>query len=137
VGGSVLWPILNFGRLEANQQSADAAQQEALLNYQKTVLGALSDVEKSVTAYTKQEEYMASLEQTVKSNRSATDVARARYKDGLIPYLEVLDAERTLFASQSEAVQAKAQASQNLVAVYKSLGGGWRAAPAPAPATSK
>jgi len=49
-----------------------------------------------------------------------------RYKEGLSSFIDVLDAERTLYASESQLVQANAQASQDLIAVYKSLGGGWK-----------
>jgi outer membrane protein TolC len=126
MGGSVLWPIPNFGQLQANQELADAEKDEALATYQKSVLNALSDVEKSYTAYTKQEDYRASLDKAVDENSKATTVARARYKDGLVPFLEVLDAERTLYSSQSQAAEAKGKAAQNLIALYKSLGGGWR-----------
>jgi NodT family efflux transporter outer membrane factor (OMF) lipoprotein len=126
MGGSILLPILNWGALQANLDAANAEQQEALAVYQKTVLSALADVEKSYTAYTKQEDYRASLEKAVKDNQSATTVARARYKDGLVPFLEVLDAQRSLYASQSKVSEAKGKAAQNLIALYKSLGGGWQ-----------
>jgi NodT family efflux transporter outer membrane factor (OMF) lipoprotein len=128
-GASVLWPILNYGTLTANQELADASKDEALAGYQKTVIAALSDVEKSYTAYIKQQDYQAALEKAVKDNRQAMSVARARYKDGLVAFLEVLDAQRTLYASESRMAEATAKTSQNLVALYKSLGGGWKIAP--------
>jgi len=125
VGGNVLWPILNYGKLSANIDAADARQQEALASYQKSIISALSDVAKSVTAYSRQEEFRRALNKTVADNRESTAIARSRYREGLSTFLDVLDAERTLYASESQLAQASAQTSQNLIAVYKSLGGGW------------
>jgi NodT family efflux transporter outer membrane factor (OMF) lipoprotein len=128
LGGSVLWPILSFGKLEANLESADAAQQEAMVTYQKTIIAALSDVEKSVTAYTQQEKFHDSLTKSVDGNRHASDIARQRYKEGMTSFLEVLDADRTLYTSQIKQAQSDADTTRDLIAVYKSLGGGWEPA---------
>jgi NodT family efflux transporter outer membrane factor (OMF) lipoprotein len=125
-GGNILLPILNYGKLSANLDSTKAKQQEALAVYQKSIVSALSDVAKSVTAYTKQEEYKQALGRTVTENRKTADIARMRYKEGVSSFIDVLDAERTLYAAESQLMQSKAQSSQNLVAVYKSLGGGWK-----------
>nr|MDP9128431.1 TolC family protein [Pseudomonadota bacterium] len=130
-GGQVLWPILSYGALSANLDAANAQQQEAMAAYQKTIMAALSDVERSVTAYTKQQEYAETLEKAVADTRHAAAISRQRYKEGLTSFLEVLDAERTLYASESQMTAAEAATAQDLVAVYKSLGGGWRQAPGP------
>ena len=81
-----------------------------------------------MTAYTKQEEYRQALLKTVKDNRAVASIAHTRYREGLSSFIDVLDAERTLYASESQLVQSNAQATQNLIAVYKSLGGGWKQA---------
>lgn len=126
VGGNVLLPILNYGTLYANLNQANAKQQEAFHIYQKSVISALIDVAKSVTAWKKQEEYMEALKKTVMSNRKTAEIANMRYKEGLSSFIDVLDAERALYASESQLVQSKSQSSQRLVSVYKSLGGGWK-----------
>lgn len=124
-GGNILSPILNYGSLAANIDAADARRQQALLAYRQSVIAALSDVARAVTAYRKQEEYRAALGKTVKDNRETASIARQRYKEGLSSFIDVLDAERTLYASESQLAQADAKATQDLIAVYKSLGGGW------------
>ncbi len=129
IGGSVIWPILNYSRISANIDLANAKQQEALAQYQKSIVGALSDVERSLTAYSKEEEHRDLLEKTVATNHKAVDIARERYKAGLSSFIEVLDAERTLYTSQSQAADADAATTQNLIAMYKSLGGGWQEKP--------
>ncbi len=126
MGSSVLWPILSYGQLEANLESADAAQKEALATYQKTVLSALSDVEKSVTAYTQQQKFESSFAKSVEKNRQASVVAKQRYKEGMTSFIEALDSDRTLYTSQIQLAQADADATRDLIAVYKSLGGGWK-----------
>lgn len=126
LGGNILSPILNYGKLSSNMDLADAKQQEALAVYQKAVISALSDVSKSVAAYKKQQEYLSAVDKTVSANRKTADIARSRYKEGLSSFIEVLDAERTLYNSQSQQVKSRAQVSKDMIAVYKSLGGGWK-----------
>ncbi len=126
IGGNILSPILNYGKLSANLDIYDAKQKEALAVYQKSIIAALSDVAKSVTAYSKQQEYRAGLAKTVAANRKTAEIARTRYKEGLSSFLDVLDAQRTLYASESQLVKSDSEVSQDLIAVYKSLGGGWK-----------
>ncbi len=125
MGANVLWPILSFGSLSANLDAADAKQQEALVKYQQTILSALSDVERSFTAYTEQEKYMQSLEKATAADLNIYEISLKRYDEGMASFLEVLDAQRRLFDYQHQLVVAKALTSQNLIAVYKSLGGSW------------
>ncbi|MGB9153477.1 MAG: efflux transporter outer membrane subunit [Alphaproteobacteria bacterium] len=124
-GGSVIWPILSYGALSANLDAANAQQQEALTAYQKTIIGALSDVERSLTAYTEQEKFLQSSVNEVEKDKHARAIAQERYQQGLTSQVEVLEADRALYAAEDRLTQARAEASQNLIAVYKSLGGGW------------
>ncbi|MDO9104183.1 MAG: efflux transporter outer membrane subunit [Methylovulum sp.] len=129
VGGNVLWPILSYGSLSANLATADAKQQEALANYQKSVIRALSDVERSFSAYIEQEKYTQSVENAVAAELTVYKIARGRYEQGLASFLEVLDVQRNLYTAQSQLILAQAQTAQNLIAVYKSLGGSWKPTP--------
>jgi len=124
-GGSVLWPILNYGTLSANLDAANAQQQEAMATYQKTIIGALSDVERSLSAYTEQEKFLQSSVNEVEKSKHARAIAQERYQQGLTSRLAVLEADRSLYAAEDRLTQARGEASQNLIAVYKSLGGGW------------
>ncbi|MDD5579929.1 MAG: efflux transporter outer membrane subunit [Methylobacter sp.] len=126
MGANILWPILSFGSLSANLAAADARQQEALATYQKTIISALSDVERAFTAYTEQEKYTQSLEKATAADLNIYEIVLKRYEEGLASFLEVLDAQRRLYDYQNQLTLAKAQTSQNLIAVYKSLGGGWK-----------
>lgn len=125
MGANVLWPILSYGTLAANLDAADAKQQEALNSYQKAILSALSDVERALSAYQSQQNSLQALEKAVVAEQSSCDIAHERYTTGVTSYLEVLDAERKLFALQNQLSIAQALNAENLIAVYKSLGGGW------------
>ena len=126
MGANVLWPILSFGSLSANLSGAEARQQEALTKYQKALINALSDVESSVTAYTEQEKYNQSVEKATAADQNIYDIAVKRYEEGLASYLDVLEVQRKLYSSLNQLTLAKAQTARTIIAVYKSLGGGWK-----------
>jgi NodT family efflux transporter outer membrane factor (OMF) lipoprotein len=125
IGGSVMWPILNYGQLTANQDYADAKQKEALADYQKTVISALADVERAVTAYNKQKEYVVALAAIEQADERASTIAQERYHVGLTSFVDVLVAQQTFFNARNQLVQAQAQVLADYVAIYKSLGRGW------------
>ena len=126
MGASVFWPILSYGSLSANLDAADARQQTALTQYQKTIVSALSDVERQFSAYSEQANYLLALEKEMTEYQNLQHIAQQRYEHGLTAYPDVLDANRNLSTSQNQLAIAKAQTGQDLIAVYKSLGGGWQ-----------
>ena len=78
-----------------------------------------------MTAYTTQQEYSEKLATATSDQQHAEEISRQRYKEGLTSFFEVLDTERTLYTSQTQLAEARAHESENIIAVYKSLGGGW------------
>ena len=98
----MIWPILSYGTLSANLDAANAQQQEAMATYQKTMIGALSDVERALNAYKEQQKFTQSAAGEVEKNKRARAVAEERYKEGLTSQLEVLDADRTLYTSLNQ-----------------------------------
>jgi outer membrane protein TolC len=121
-----------MGRGRANLELKEALQEEELLAYEQTVLGALREVENALVASTKEEEHRQTLVQAVTANRAAVDLATTLYSAGQTDFLAVLDAQRSLFASEDALAQSSRTVSTNLVALFKALGGGWPAvAPAP------
>lgn len=121
--GSVVLPILNYGALSANLDIADAKQQQAMTNYKKTVIAALSDVERSVSAYEQGLLQNEDVQKSVSDSSHAVEVARQRYKEGLTSLLEVLDAERHFYAGRYLQAGEEGKNAQNLIALYKSFGG--------------
>jgi multidrug efflux system outer membrane protein len=124
-GPSVTWPIFAGGRFYFNVKVQDALQEQALLTYEKTVLTALKDVETALVAYAKQQETRKSLSEAVVNNRKAVDLATQLYLAGKSDFLNVLIAQRSLFATEDALAQSTRTVDTNLIALYKALGGGW------------
>ena len=127
VGPAVDWQIFSAGRVQANIELQKALQEESMLTYQKTVLTALADVENALVAYAKEYERNKTLTDAVAHNRKAVDSATQLYEQGLTDFLNVLVAQRSLFASEDALVQSSSNLSTDLVVLYKALGGGWEA----------
>jgi NodT family efflux transporter outer membrane factor (OMF) lipoprotein len=120
------WPVLSGGRIRANVRVQEARAEQALLRYRSAVLTALEEVENALSAYTRERRREKSLEQAVLANRRALELARQRYVSGLESFLSVLDAERSLDASEDAWVESQTSSVVALIALYKSLGGGWQ-----------
>ena len=118
-------PIFNWGKLNANIRSKKAQFEQAFLTYQSTVLSAFKEVEDALIAYSKEQERHKSLAKAVAANRLAIQLANERYQKGLTSFLDVLISQATLYQAQSSLVSSESQLSSNLIALYKSLGGGW------------
>jgi NodT family efflux transporter outer membrane factor (OMF) lipoprotein len=124
-GPSVSWPLFDAGRIRANIEVQNAAQEQALLAYRATVLTALQDVENALIAFAKEQEHRKSLSAAVTANRRAVDLATQLYRQGNTDFLNVLSAQRSLLLSEDALVQSDRTVAANLVALYKALGGGW------------
>ena len=96
------------------------------MDYARTVLGAVHEVENALVAYNTEQSRRDSLEGTLIQNRNVLDLARQRYKSGVTTFLDVLDAERTLQQTELSLADSTAAVSTDLVALYKALGGGWK-----------
>lgn len=126
--GSFTTPIFNWGKIQANIEAKTAQQEQSLLAYRSSVLGALRDVEDSLVAYAQEKDRRAALMQAVESNRLALKLSKERYRSGLTSFLNVLDSERAVYSAESDLVQSQATVSADLVSLYKALGGGWETA---------
>ena len=124
-GPGVTWRILDVGQISSGVRAADARQQQVLAQYEQTVLTSLEDVENALVAYAKEQDRRRSLAEGVEASRRAVELANQLYIQGLTDFLKVLTAEQALYATQDQLVQSEQTVSQNLVALYKALGGGW------------
>ncbi len=124
-GPSVSWPLLDAGRIRSNIAVQEASQEEALLAYRAAILVALQDVENALVAFSTEQERRESLVQAVEQNRKAVDLSLKLYTEGNIEFLNVLQAQRSLFLSEDALVQSDRTVVTNLIAIYKALGGGW------------
>ncbi|MEG1610821.1 MAG: efflux transporter outer membrane subunit [Bilophila sp.] len=125
-GGSATVPLLDFGRVKSNVEAAEAKQRESLAVYEKTVQAAFQDMRDTLNRQKESTNIVDSLERTVKDLRVAVDLARVRYDNGYSSYLEVLDAERSLFDSELNLASARSDRLTAIVNVCLALGGGWK-----------
>ena len=124
-GPGLTIPIFEGGQLRATLQLQKEQQQEAAINFQKTVLQAWHDVDNALTAYKAEQRRRDELTQAVAENRRALGLAQSRYQQGVSDFLTVLDAERSVLQTQQQLADSTDTVSSNLVALYKALGGGW------------
>lgn len=140
VGPSVDWALLDFGALDAKVDIADFQAKASLINYKKTVLNAVREVDTAMDAYKARQDQLTDLGDALAASQRAVDLATQRYARGLTDSLNVIDAERQDYEIESEYVAARRQAAEQFVVLYKALGGGWEknqsfpALPRPQPA---
>jgi NodT family efflux transporter outer membrane factor (OMF) lipoprotein len=125
IGPSFYMPVLDFGALDAQIEIADLQTHEALVAYKQTILVAVRQVDDAGTSYRAQLERLKSLDSALVAARDATELATQRYDRGLTDFLNVLDAERQQFDLEARHVATRQRAAEDLVALYKALGGGW------------
>lgn len=124
-GPSVYLPLLDFGALDAQIEVADLKTHEALVAYKQSILVAVRQVDDASTYYRAQLERLKSLDRALSAAREATQIATQRYDRGLTDFLNVLDAQRQQFDLEASHVATRQAAADDLVALYKALGGGW------------
>jgi NodT family efflux transporter outer membrane factor (OMF) lipoprotein len=125
VGPSVSLPIFAGGRLHSMLELSDAQQQEAAIGYRKTVLQAWHDVVNALVAHRLEKVRRARLQSQAEHARTALDLARARYNEGVSEFITVLDAERTLLSADQQYAASTTNVALDLVQLFKALGGGW------------
>ncbi len=100
---------------------------EALVRYERTVLTSLEEVENALVACGKEQAHYEALRQSETANLRAVELANERYRSGLVDFLNVLETQRSLLAVQEELARSERTMDQNLVHLYRALGGGWDA----------
>lgn len=137
IGPAVSWNIFDAGRIRSNIRLQSETQNERLLSYEAVILQSFEEVENAIVAYTRNVERREALSRAVEANRRSVELATGRFAggQGVGNLLDVLVAQRDLFSAEDALVASETELSQNLVALYKALGGGWETFPEPAPAT--
>lgn len=125
VGGSVLAPLFNGGRLRAQVRASDARREQALTAYERATLAAFEEVDTQLDSYALVRQQ---LEQAIGQQQALAEalrIAQRRRAAGYASYLDELVAQRGLFAAQQGALQYQTALLQGEVALYRALGGGW------------
>ena len=125
IGPGVRFPIFNRGRLKSAVAVENARTEQALSQYEQTVLRSLEEVENAIVAYRKEFVRRESLARAVASSQRSVQLSQQLYQRGLTDFLNVLDAQRALYQNEDLLVQSESNVSANAVALFKALGGGW------------
>ncbi|MDB5849546.1 MAG: hypothetical protein JWP29_3298 [Rhodoferax sp.] len=127
LGGSILAPIFEGGRLRAGVRASDARREQALASYEKTVLTAFGEVEDQLAAVDELARQAVEVEAQRAALQETLRVASNRYREGYASHLDELDAQRNLFSAQQAVLQLRADQLSARVALSRALGGGWQA----------
>jgi multidrug efflux system outer membrane protein len=123
--GGITQPIFQRGRLRANLAATKARHRQAVALYVNQVLIAYGDVEDALTDRQALTGIVGHLRQAVDASRDYLRVAQVQYRNGLVDYLVVLDAERTLLGNELSLAQAENLQLSASIRLIKALGGGW------------
>ena len=125
VGGSLVSPLFSFGKKKAKYKAALAACDEARLNYEQKVLEAFREVNDAVVTYRNVRTAAALKRDLQQAAQKYVELAQLQYFNGVINYLDVLDAQRKYFDAQIGLSNAVRDEHLAMVDLYKALGGGW------------
>lgn len=125
IAGSLATPIFDAGRIRQNITIQSELEQQALLNWETTVLTALSEVENALVGIQRTAERLAILDKAVAAARQAETLSSQQYQAGLVDILSVLEAQRTLLSLEEQQASTLADQASAHIQLYKALGGGW------------
>lgn len=128
-GPGIHWAAFDLGRGRARIAQTEAQRDGALANYEQTVLRALEETATALDAYGHSRERLEHLARSRDDSVAAARLAHVRFDGGVSDFLDVLDAERAQLAAEDAYAQARRDAGNGLVALYRALGGGWQEDP--------
>lgn len=126
IGPGVQWNVFDAGSIRRNIEVQNALQEQALVQYETSVLNALKEVEDALSAFAEEYQRLNALREGEQAAENAVNIATAQYKAGIVDFQAVLETQRSLLSLQDQATQSEANVTGNLVRLYKALGGGWQ-----------
>jgi len=123
-GPSISLPIFDFGARRGNLTVAEARQNIAVADYERTIQTSFQEVSDALAGRKFLAEQVNAQERAARAQRQLAELARRRYNEGVVGYIEVLDAERNLFSAEQALLQVRRAEVSNLVTLYIALGGG-------------
>lgn len=124
-GPQFSWNLFAGGSIRSNIDAQDALTRQALLQYENTVLQAVEETENSMTAYVQERDRKGALTRSVTAAQEAVKLVETLYRTGLTDFNNVLNTQAALFDQQDQLAESKGDVTQNLIGIYKALGGGW------------
>ena len=125
IGPSVSWRLFDAGAVRKNIEVQSALQEQALIQYEATLLTALEEVENALVAFGEEQRRRAALREATRAAERAVALAQAQYGAGMVDFRSVLDVQRSLLSLQDQLAQSEGTVTSNVVRLYKALGGGW------------
>ena len=125
-GPSFSWNIFDGNRVQSNIQIQEARTEQLLATYKQTVLSGLEEVENSMVSYAQELDRMEALERAVFAADKSAELVEIRYINNLSDFQNVLDMQRSLSTQQDSLADSQGAVVQNLISLYKALGGGWQ-----------
>jgi multidrug efflux system outer membrane protein len=121
----LLQPVFNAGKNKRRVEVRESQQRQAVFDYERTLLQALREVEDSLVGLQKTGDQRGSQRERVAAERKVLELSELRYRGGVAAYLEVLDAQRSLFNAEIDETVSMSDHVISLIRLYKALGGGW------------
>ena len=125
VGPSVTVPVFDAGKRLATVKIAEAQRDQAFATFHSTILTALEDVENALVSLSQERIRATKLTEAAKNYREAAKLSRSLFETGSASFIDVLDAERSLYSAEDSLIQSKVSAAKDYIALAKALGGGW------------
>jgi len=121
----ILTPFFKAGRIQANIQGEKSKRAQAFYQYENTILQAVEETMNRITGYNSESERMALLEESFQENAESFELTELLQKSGITDDITMLEKQRTVLQSRQALISSKLQASEQLIGLYKALGGGW------------
>jgi NodT family efflux transporter outer membrane factor (OMF) lipoprotein len=125
LGAGAVWPLLDFGQLDARVEIADLQTRALLINYKKTIQAAVREVDTNMNFYSAEQTSLGKLEAALVASQRAVTLANERYQRGLTDFLNVVDAERQEYDIEEQYTTTQVAADEEFIELFRSLGGGW------------
>lgn len=133
LGPALSWNLFDREAIYARIRQQDSAAAAGMARYEAAVTTALEEVDSTLSAWLNERDRQAQLVSARDASRNAHRLAQLRYREGVEDFLTVLDAERSLLSIEDQLALSEINLTQQLIAIYLALGGGWEQAAAPAP----
>lgn len=125
IGPKINWPVFNFGEIKKNIQVQTAVEKQLLAEFESVILKAVGEVHDALNANAQEILKNESLKSGLKSARANLEITKNKYSQGLINFTEVLNSQIEVFSIENDFISSEGQKIINLIALFKSLGGGW------------
>jgi multidrug efflux system outer membrane protein len=119
-------PIFDAGANQANLEVSQATRDIALAQYERSIQAAFREVADALAGRATYGDQLRAQQAQLQAEQKRSDLAELRFRNGVSSFLDVLDAQRALFQTQQATIIVQAAQQQNLVTLYKVLGGGWK-----------